>query len=94
VPIYDQHKANLFKGVEVAMLCDILDPKKRIKATQGNSAYTFDKVHGARMIEEGKLGQVGDLTIILQGTIDKIAANDRQLADLRRGAITVNEDSK
>ena len=97
-PIYDQKRSELFKAVEVQMLLDIVDEEKRKKATQGNAAYAFDKVHGARMIEENKMPQGGDITIILQGKHAKLIAEEqeitRQLADLRQGAITVNEDSE
>ena len=53
IQAYENNKPDILSAAELILLSDILDSKKREKATQGNAAYAFDKIATHNRLERG-----------------------------------------
>jgi len=62
---YNNIKSNILDYSEMVLITDILDPSKRAKATQGNSAYAFDKIATHNRLEKGNFAGNININVIL-----------------------------
>ena len=62
---FKNNRANLLSGIEYKMLQNIADDDKISKASLNNVAYSFNQIHTARRLEEGK-GTAGGVTVNIE----------------------------
>lgn len=51
---YRAKRSDLMTAVERELMCSLVDPDRLAKASLNNVAYSFQQVHTARRLEEGK----------------------------------------
>lgn len=70
-----KNKSTIFDNAELELLCDVLDPKKRLKSTQGNAAYSFDKIATHNRLEKG----LSTENVSIQALIDDLDSKEQEL---------------
>lgn len=77
---YQEKKAGILESVEATLVCDIVDPKRRAKASLNNTAYALAQVANMTRLEKG-LSTSNVAYVDMNDSLEEIRQQRKQLEE-------------